>query len=165
MRILLTVTLSSFFSYTCFSQATDTLEAVKAPGFTVPVQDADMYASTLANYIYHNDETAAAYRAILRTFDTLDHGPMIPMPGNAVIKADTKNYLAYEVQGYFANRKQHEHPDPGFVDPTSRTIPGAVNAATSSVNETITIPVQGGRQGLTERPAGGGRGRGAGGGV
>lgn len=130
-----------------------TLEAIKAPGFTVPASDADMYASTLANYIFHNDDTAATYREILRAFDTLDHGPMIPMPGNAVIKADTKNYLAYEVQGYLANRKQHGHPDPGFVDPSSRTFPGAVDAAAKRVDETITIPVQGGRQGLAEQPS------------
>jgi len=129
------------------------LDAAEDPHFHAPANEAGLYASTITNYLYHNDDTAATYKKIKKIFGPSGQEPIIPTPEHPVSKWNTREFLRYTVQETLSAKQMHLHPDPAYIHPASRTFPGAVDPAAKRVDEQIDIHVRIGIQGLGEPPS------------
>jgi len=133
-----------------YLQITTLLEAAGEPHFSPALNEMDAYTSTISNYLYHNDDTAATFRKIQKMFGPPAQGPVIPTPEHPLAKWNPKEFLTYSVQENLVSKQLISHPDPGYIHPASKTFPGAVDPAAKRLDERIVIPIQVGSQGLLE---------------
>ncbi len=86
-------------SIPAYVEITSLLNTFKTPGFIPPAAEADAYSSTIANYLFNNEDTTAISGKIRSIFGASKE-LIIPSPEHPLSKNDVKTMLTYRVQNY-----------------------------------------------------------------